>query len=548
MKLNLAILAEDLECFEFHDCSYRDRAKCLLRFGGVPEDSGVLENSIAYVMTAQELEALHPTRLKMRPSILCIGRPPESYLAADYRNALWTEQDITVAQLLNAVNRRFDYYNRWMFSLEQATARCVPIKALGDLSLEVLGRPIWMWDCHYQTIFCCADRDVFDLPDNYVTHEDHTPWPIWEINAWKDGGHIDVEASQRERKPYILPSTELFDYRALAYNIFFEDEYAATITLDELTKPITERDCILIERFGSVVGQALKRSEFFNISATYHMVSLLEKLLDNEHIPDSHLMSALSPIGWSDIGPFVCAVAQSASPYYSRETIIATAEKVCSSLKGVLFVMDGRDTVFVINSRHTDTNPLDAANRIFELLGAHKYQMTMGVSTAFLKLKDLPDYRNQAADAIEVGRMKRYEGRRAHTSNGNECYYFEDYILDFIIDKCCTRVLPETLCPPGLEALIEYDRANNTELCITLRELLDNNMQMSETSRKLFMHRNSLIKRVTKIKRVLQSDLEDPNGRLVLSFAFRLLKGRCDVLDRTIQPAVDSEDATPHRI
>lgn len=532
MKLNLAVLAEDLKDYAFQKALRQSNAKCSLEFGGIPRDLGLLENDIAFVVTAEELDAMHPSRFKLMPSMICIGKPGEEYLSAEYCNAIWTEADISVAKLLNMVNERFKVYNDWMLSLEKAIARCEPARALGELSLDVVGKPIWMWDRHYQTIFHCASFGPGEGHKNYVFHEEHTPWPIWEINAWKEGGLIDVEATQRERKPYILPNTDLFGYRAIAYNIFFDDEFAATVTFDEIDSPITERDYVLIERLGDILCQELKRSEYFNISISKHMVTILERLLANEHVPDSHLISALAPIGWSDTGPFVCAVVKPGSPYYSKETIISTAEMVCSEFgSGVLFIMDGQDIVFVINARHTEGSPLDMAGKVFQSLSDHQYKMTMGVSTEFLKLKDLPDYRQQASNAIEVGMAKRYPNGLRPQAN-NDCYYFEDYVLDFIIDKCCTRVLPETLCPPGLLALIEYDRLNNTEFCVTLREFLDNNMQVSETARRMFMHRNSLIKQLAKIRKIIKIDLDDPNARLTLSFAFRMLDGRCDVLSR----------------
>ena len=61
-------------------------------------------------------------------------------------------------------------------------------------------------------------------------------------------------------------------------------------------------------------------------------------------------------------------------------------------------------------------------------------------------------------------------------------------------------------------------------------------MQVSETARRLFMHRNSLIKQLAKIRKILQIDLDDPNARLMLSFAFRILEGRCDVIKRATPP------------
>lgn len=535
MKLNLAILAQDLGDYAFEKSIQGSKKTCHLSFGGIPGAVGRLENDIAFVVRADELDAMHPSRFKFVPSIICIGKPGKEYLAADYCNVIWTQVDVSVAKLLNEVNARFRAYDEWILSLERAVARSEPAKALGELSLDIVGKPIWMYDRHYQTIFHCAAFKPEGRHKNYVMHEEHTPWPLWEINALKDGGLVDIEATQLERRPYILPKSEFFDYRALAYNIFFGDEYAATVTFDEVDSPITERDYVLIERLGEVLCQELKRSEYFNISVTHHMVTMLEQLLAGEHVPDSHLLATLAPLGWSGTGPFVCAVVKSASPYYSRETIISTAEMTASQLDGVLFVMDGTDIVFVINARHMEESPLDMADRIFKTLSEHQYKMTMGVSTQFLKLKDLPDYRTQASEAIDIGMAKRFRETKQRPA-GNECYYFEDYVLDFIIDKCCTRIIPETLCPPGLAALIEYDRVNGTEFCITLREFLDNNMQVSETARRMFMHRNSLIKQLTKIRKIIQADLDDPDVRLTLSFAFRMLEDRYDVLERPQAP------------
>ena len=75
MKLNLAILAEDLKDYVFHKSIRHPHAKCLLEFGGIPGELGLLESSIAFVVDAKELNAMHPSRFKLMPSMICIGRP-----------------------------------------------------------------------------------------------------------------------------------------------------------------------------------------------------------------------------------------------------------------------------------------------------------------------------------------------------------------------------------------------------------------------------------------------------------------------------------------
>ena len=56
--------------------------------------------------------------------------------------------------------------------------------------------------------------------------------------------------------------------------------------------------------------------------------------------------------------------------------------------------------------------------------------------------------------------------------------------------------------------LVDYDQANGTCLVHTLRMYLENRMVIRETSRQLFIHRNTLADHLNLIKRILGTDLE----------------------------------------
>lgn len=67
-----------------------------------------------------------------------------------------------------------------------------------------------------------------------------------------------------------------------------------------------------------------------------------------------------------------------------------------------------------------------------------------------------------------------------------------------------------------LGKLIDYDKENNTNLLQTLREYLLNNCNLLKTSQVMFIHRNTLIYRLNKIKNILMIDLDSPYVRLDL--------------------------------
>ena len=74
---------------------------------------------------------------------------------------------------------------------------------------------------------------------------------------------------------------------------------------------------------------------------------------------------------------------------------------------------------------------------------------------------------------------------------------------------------------PAVEFLEGYDRDNATELSHTLEVYLKSNYSPSATSQALFIHRNTLTKRLQKIKSLTHLELEDSRivTQLLLTYA-----------------------------
>lgn len=78
-------------------------------------------------------------------------------------------------------------------------------------------------------------------------------------------------------------------------------------------------------------------------------------------------------------------------------------------------------------------------------------------------------------------------------------------------------------CIKTLAPILDYDKANNTCLLITLRMLLDHNLNYKETAQSLYIHTNTLYYRKNKIEELLDLDLTLMRNIVNLYIAIKVL-------------------------
>ena len=79
---------------------------------------------------------------------------------------------------------------------------------------------------------------------------------------------------------------------------------------------------------------------------------------------------------------------------------------------------------------------------------------------------------------------------------------------------------PKMFCHPDMEILRQYDAENHTFLEDTVYQYLINEENTMETARQLYIHRNSLLYRLDKIKSLTNINFKDPNDRIRMIFAY----------------------------
>ncbi len=181
---------------------------------------------------------------------------------------------------------------------------------------------------------------------------------------------------------------------------------------------------------------------------------------------------------------------------------------------------------FVININETDialvkeVSPgIDArdleklARSVADALGNDYYTRTLvGIGTAVVGIKDLARSFKEAQVALEVGKV--FDTEKAIVS-------YENLGIARLIYQ-----LPTTLCEMFLKEVFKRGSIDSLdhETLFTIQKFFENNLNVSETSRKLFVHRNTLVYRLEKIRKLTGLDLREFDDAIVFKVALMVKK------------------------
>lgn len=138
--------------------------------------------------------------------------------------------------------------------------------------------------------------------------------------------------------------------------------------------------------------------------------------------------------------------------------------------------------------------------------------VVVGIGTIATHLRDLAKSYKEAQIAIEVGKV----------------FDTEKYVINYEnlgIGRLIYQ-LPTTLCEMFLQEVFKKNPidALDKETLFTIHKFFENNLNVSETARKLFVHRNTLVYRLEKIKKLTGLDLREFDDAITFKVALMVKK------------------------
>ena len=291
-----------------------------------------------------------------------------------------------------------------------------------------------------------------------------------------------------------------FTYRAIGhglkaeYIVFIEGEdQLAEIVSKTLSVSFTNMKNLYDEKYDK--GSFIKNIILDNILPSDVYIKSKELHFNTD---ESRVVFLIKFHGKTDMMPF--EMLQNMFPDKSHDYIISVGDRDVVLVKAVKSGSDCRE-----NEK--------TAIKIADTLSSEFFaKVSIGISTVVNNIKDLASAYKEAQVALDVGKV--FETEKNIIS-------YENLGIGRLIYQ-----LPTTLCEMFLSEVFKNGSLDSLdqETLMTIQAFFENNLNVSETSRKLFVHRNTLVYRLEKIRKLTGLDLREFEHAITFKVALMVKK------------------------
>ena len=182
--------------------------------------------------------------------------------------------------------------------------------------------------------------------------------------------------------------------------------------------------------------------------------------------------------------------------------------------KDFAVTINENEVVLVKEIKTPDSKEIARIAKLIDTTLTEELQLehVIGVGAVANQLKDVARSFKEAQIAVDIGRV---------FDEDLTVMNFENLGIGRLIYQ-----LPTTLCEMFLSEVFKKGSIESLdeETLFTIQKFFENNLNVSETSRKLFVHRNTLVYRREKIKKITGLDLREVDNAIVLKVALMVKK------------------------
>lgn len=504
MKLNADILYENLvsefpaELSGFHTSELN-----LRRPEFYVDSSKPMEANHLYILPGEQF----PRHLKMEKGcvILCSGAGAVATSYLDRCCLIKLRQKADPFALMNAVTAIYDKYSRWYEQMHQIVETTADLVEMTESTSRLFGTPIMVLDSEFRFVTTAG----YPEGHQHIAFDEKGSEKL-SMNALNQFlSAMDMRTDETD--PLHI---DILGSSVLSYNLFDSEEYAGSVTMEYKDRPYRAGDEPLIRLYAHYLMLAMKQHSQFMSSNHSVLRKVYRALLDDMPVdPEDHRRIEQSdlPSLWR------CMVLQPGEKLSKVPSSFVCEHMEATFSGSISFAYQGNIVTFL--PAETFDNGPEARKQYIRMLEEQfdVDNLKVGISSDFSDVFSSRWHFTQALIALENGSI---------FDPDETFYFFENYALEELIINAPNDQPLEMYYSDGLKRLFEHDAQSQTSYIETLRTYLNNNMNVTATAAALYIHRSTLLERLSRIKKELWDDLDDPDIRLRLMIVLKALELR----------------------
>lgn len=483
----------------------------------------VLLKNAVYIGTIKDLLNLQTEMVNL--NIVVVGRRcevPEEVLS-HIDNLIFVENENSgMQEVLHFVARRLaleEDVHETMRILTQALFDNEGAQHILDTAHSILQNPLFVFSVGVFGVNYSVDPEVIaNDPALSAALQQINSNKIVSVEDFFNLGFVQNEVLDEIRSLSLVSKTSfnpVLNCNQMTSIIRVRNIEVGFIILLEKNHPFQEVDELYFWRVGEVLSQELQKKTLFTRNRNEVKAQFLNYLLSYGDVPSdtAYQMTRVNKI-IKLRDKFYLAVI-TASPRQknidaSSFDIIAT--QLGAKLSNSFYLIRETELVILFNLSN-DAKITDYINAEAEQL-ARTNHLLIGVSNMFRNLGDTKRHYAQAKKAGELGDI------------------YENWVVSYFEDLAPIEALHVierhddllSYCSPQLLELVEHDKENQSDLVTTLYIYLENYGNTTKAAAQLFIHKNTLLYRLAKIKDILNCDLTHGEDIYKMMMGLRILR------------------------
>ena len=487
MTLSAELILHELRGFE----PQHGRNMNGLRFAGVRLAPGGAD-----MLCLCRGDTLTEDEAKADCAFLTIGEPafrPKCYAAVDGSCSLQVLQD--------AIQTLFDRFSAFHTALAEA-ALAPDYTELAQRTWEMSKKPVILMDGSLRILALAPDED-FESDAEWTHMRKYGFASLEGLRSLRESG--DFSTLMHSEGP-VLYGEGTFSNPTIVSSVVFNGACMARACMTGLFGTLSAFDMEVMRLLSEQLERRIRTDAALQQGiGSNPAYSVLFDLLRGMKLDNRLIVTRLGGLlGWKDGRYCVLSVPAAALDDVSYKYYSGILESRLDCF--CIHSEDGLDAVVHMRSG-AELADVTASLREFLLENA----FAGGLSDPFEDITLLKDHHAQAMTALQYG------GEEAGLYLFSACAM--EHLLSFFPQERLG-----SLVHPALLTLREQDRVGGSELYETLRIYLEHERSLVRTAAALFIHRNTLLYRLEKLRQLVDLDLDDPELRLYLTLSYRMLE------------------------